>query len=332
MSNIEVSIIVPVYNTEQYLNACIKSVLKQSYNNFELILINDGSIDNSEKICHNFCEEDERIRLVSQSNKGVSVARNVGIELSKGKYVMFLDSDDELLDDALLILINLIKEYNADLASGRRVYVGNKSENNKSIEIELFENKDALIQHLKYDRRFTGCHGKLFSREIIGQTRFYDGKKINEDMFFLFEVCIKEPKVVCSNENVYNYYVRDNSASTSFFSDKYLDMLYFCDLKMKYIMRNEPGLIELAKDMEISTHLFFLGVLCRTNDKQYKKDEKNSIRIVRKRYFDYFPINKYEKKMATIVMLGLYPVYKLYFNLKKKRNEILKCFLNGGLF
>ena len=111
----KISIIVPVYNVESYLVRCIDSILNQSFKNFELILVNDGSTDDSLIICKKYLNVDKRIKLVSQVNKGLSAARNTGLRHTSGKYICFIDSDDFVEKDYLLFLINNIEKYNSDI-------------------------------------------------------------------------------------------------------------------------------------------------------------------------------------------------------------------------
>ena len=131
----EISVIVPVYNVDNYIEQCVESVVNQKYSDFELLLIDDGSKDRSGKICDRYAENDARIKVVHQQNKGVSVARNVGVALSTGKYITFLDSDDWLDQDFLETAVNLISTANADiLVYGKRRRIGEKIVSTSVIE------------------------------------------------------------------------------------------------------------------------------------------------------------------------------------------------------
>ena len=314
-----VSIIIPVYNSEKYLLPCISSCTEQSYKNLEIVLVDDGSSDNSLKICQSFASKDYRIKVIHQVNAGVSAARNTGLRSYSGEYVIFLDSDDELYLNTVEILLKTAEEHNADIVSGAHSKVdvqGHEHCCDNDGKITVYEGDDPLILSLKYDRRTSSVWAKLFSKKIIDKVFFVEGHNINEDGYFVFECCEKNPRLVQLNKCIYKYYIRDGSSTRGVFSEKYFDMIYFSNLKMKYVLENHPSLIELAKDMEVSTNLFLLEVLCRDYDGKYKSETKKSIRIVRRRYFKYKPINKHEKKMATIVAFGLYPLYKRIFMAK----------------
>ena len=110
-----ISIIIPIYNVEKYLEKCLDSILNQTYKNLEIILIDDGSTDNSPNICNSYCEKDKRIKIIHKNNEGVSSARNKGIELSKGKYIVFIDSDDYVSNEHIEVLYDCIISNNVDL-------------------------------------------------------------------------------------------------------------------------------------------------------------------------------------------------------------------------
>lgn len=314
-----VSIIVPIYNSEKYLGQCIESCMAQTYRNVEIILVDDGSTDRSLKISTEYAEKDSRIRVIHQNNAGVSAARNAGIKSAKGEYISFLDSDDELCINAIEVLVEDMKRYKADIVSGVASSInvnGYESCKYDDGTISIYEEDESLVLSLKYDRQTNAVWAKLFSKSFLQDVWFVEGRRINEDGYFLFQCYLKKPRLVQHNVRVYKYFTRDSSATRGEFSDKYFDMTYFSDLKMHYVSNNCPDLLELAKDMEVSTHLFLLDALCRDTQLKYRKETKESIRIVRKRVFKYKTINRHEKRMAMIVSLGLYPVYKWLYGVK----------------
>lgn len=315
----KVSIIMPIYNSEKYLDMSINSVLNQTYDNWELLLINDGSTDSSEMICKKYAMGDKRIRLFSQENRGVSAARNIGLDFATGSYITFLDSDDELEFNTLKILLLNIIEYNADIVMGlcKNIYKGiNHDCDNTNDEKRLYYGYEALKDLLICKDNSDSVCAKLYKREFINDIRFDEGHNINEDGYFLFECYARQPVLLKQDTVLYKYFQRDNSASKSAFSEKYFDMIYFCDLKKQYINSYIPELIESAYDMEVRTHLLFLDVLCRDRTPKYRTYAQKSIRIIRKRYFKYKPRNKHERLLATVVLAGLYPLYRYVFHLK----------------
>lgn len=321
MVDAKVSVVVPVYNSEAYLPMCIDSILHQTYTNIEILLIDDGSRDDSLRICEAYAGKDSRITVFHQENSGVSAARNKGLELSTGKFITFVDSDDELLPNGISLLVKDIVSFGADVATASKLYVTSDQKIlDRSIEdmedVSVFSRTEALQLSLRFDRRMTSCHGKLFRREFLADVRFEEGKKVNEDFYFVFQCCAKQPVFVYRNKCVYKYYYRENSASHASFNDKYFDMLYFAEQKKRTIEAHFPELLDEAICMEVSTHLFMLSALCKTKEKKYRAAEQKSINYIKKHYRKYTTNNRFEKRLVWFVVHGLYPVYKQAVRLK----------------
>lgn len=319
MSEDKVSVIVPVYNAEKYLNMCIHSIQEQTHANWELLLINDGSTDGSETICRSFAKADERIRLISQKNQGVSAARNAGLAHAAGDYITFVDSDDELEKDALEVLLKDIKQHRADIASATKDAVwpdGRRQSLHNDGTVSICEDDEMVKRSLQYDDFTRSLHAKLFTRELLCNVRFAEGHNINEDGYFMFECYVKKPKVVQHNVCLYGYHHWENTASRGRFTDKYLDMLYFGEMKMQYIQEHMPQFMDEAKDMVVRTNLLFLQVLCRSRDKKYREVQKQCVQTVRALHGYHRPINSHMKRLERIVRFGLYPLYKRIYRMK----------------
>ena len=322
MSNTKVSIIVPIYNSEAYLPTCIGSILRQTYENIEILLVDDGSTDCSFDVCAKFAEADSRIKVIHQENMGVSAARNIGLDNMTGDFFSFVDSDDELPINSIEILMRDIIEYNADMSSGvfnmvltdGTIY--NPYENNLTT---FYSGTDMLRLSLEGDRQTNSACAKLYRRAVLGGVRFVEGKSINEDGFYLFNCYMLKPSVVQRNECVYIYYMREGSNSRNVFSDKYFDMLYFCERKKEIVNNEFPEFSNKLVTMEVSVHLFFLETLCRTNDSKYLEVQNNSIKLVKKYYSVFECANRHERQMAWIVAHGLYRVYNAFVRFKYYR-------------
>lgn len=224
-----ISIIVPVYNTKQYLNACLDSILRQSFTDFELLLIDDGSTDGSGSICDLFARKDKRVRSFHTENKGVSSARNLGLDYAQGLFVMFVDSDDELPDGALSSMISVGV---ADFSVGGmlRVSQGGKKHVYKHHADKLYQKGE---KERFFDDAFSemvlmeGPGAKLFRAEIIRQhdLRFDERLHYGEDKVFVFSFLLHAESFIITTELVYTQKRREGSLCSDIVSSAHLSPL-----------------------------------------------------------------------------------------------------------
>lgn len=313
MSEDKVSVIVPVYNSEAYLPMCIESIRRQSYQDIEILLIDDGSTDGSLRICREHAASDSRIRVIWQENRGVSAARNCGLESMSGAFFTFVDSDDILTENAIACLMQDLSNNCADLASGVKSMLlsdGTLRETDADHRLNVYSGRDMVRLSLEGDGQTNSVCAKLFRASMFRDIRFEEGRGIHEDGFFLFRCFTLEPKTVQHNESIYLYRVREGSNSRDAFSEKHYDMLYFCERKKQIVQQSFPELAGLLPAMEVRTHLAFLSVLCRTTDRRHRTAQKKSIQIV-KQYYGAVPyLNQHHRRLAWIAAHGLYPFYR----------------------
>ena len=209
-----ISIIVPIYNVENYLRHCLESIQNQTYQNFECLLINDGSPDNSADICREYVSKDSRFRYFEKENGGVSSARNLGIERSKGQFITFIDSDDWVDSDYLEVLYNSLVDERADIAIS--TYKQFNMDDNcyyvhsyqRGYEKRIFE-KYQLIEELpvleRYDQSYGITFGKIISKKALGIIRFNEYTTLCEDMEFWYKLYLVSNKIIYINKDTYNY-------------------------------------------------------------------------------------------------------------------------------
>ena len=247
-----ISIIVPVYNVESYLEECLESIKNQTYADIEVILVNDGSTDGSREICEQYCEKDIRFRLINQENQGQSVARNRGVKESVGQFIMFVDSDDVINKNLLEVLLPYMKT-EVDIVECRMTRKKEEFFLNKTSTI-VFEgnSKEAILNCIAFKEVKYCAFKKLYRREIVEKIPFLEGY-IYEDVFTGINYLKHIRKIVVIDYIGYYYRVRANSTMTKSFNEKDLD-----------IFKVGNQLIDSFKDDEnmlpyIGYFLFYLG-------------------------------------------------------------------------
>ena len=210
-----ISIIVPVYNVESYLTQCLNSILNQSYKNFELILVDNISTDESFNICKEYEKSDNRIKVLQNETKGVSSTRNVGLNYAKGKYITFCDSDDLYDSNFLSKLMAAAKKNDADIIISNYAYMNTKN-NLMCGRISGAINENELIQRIFIDNSIGGfVWNKMFKRSILSNVKFDETIQICEDTLFVFEALKEAKKVFFVRDAVYFYRLRSTSAIAS---------------------------------------------------------------------------------------------------------------------
>ena len=218
-----ISIIVPVYNVEEYLEECLESIQNQTYTNIEVIMINDGSTDGSKEICERFCQQDNRFKLVTQENQGLSAARNRGVKESVGQYIMFVDSDDVINTSVLEVLLPYMK-MDVDIVECRMTRNKEEFFLNKTSTIAFEGNAKKAILNCIEIREVKFCPvTKLYRREIVEKVPFLEGY-IYEDVFTGINYLKHIRKIVIVDYIGYYYRVRPNSTMTKSFNEKDLDI------------------------------------------------------------------------------------------------------------
>lgn len=217
-----ISIIVPVYNVSKYLSRCLDSIIGQTYKNLEIIVIDDGSSDGSAAICDEYSYLDTRIVTIHQNNSGLSAARNKGIELAKGEFFIFVDSDDWVHPRMVELLVNNVIENNCKIAICENKRVKDFCEFNlDSNEIEVLDKDEAILRMLGGE--WISAWAKIYHRSLFDNVRFPLGR-INEDyaiLIYLFEQC---EKLVYNRAVLYYYFYRENSISNSSLGAREFDM------------------------------------------------------------------------------------------------------------
>ena len=228
-----ISIIVPIYNVESYLERCIESILNQSFKEFELILVNDGSTDSCKDICNEYKKRDSRIVVVNKKNEGVSSARNLGLDLAKGEYIGFIDPDDFINKDMYKILFDTIQANNSDMVICDYYKVNeddiNKFRNLKcnceNIKIKNLNNLESIDNLFLTGEKFIFAWNKLYKRDLFSDLRYEQGR-IYEDEYLAHRILYKCKKVSVIEVKMYYYVQRKGSIVNSPFTVRKFDKVY----------------------------------------------------------------------------------------------------------
>lgn len=230
----KISIIVPVYKSEKYLSECVESILNQSFRDLEIILVDDGSPDDSPAICDKYAESDERVRVVHKENRGVSTARNAGLEIATGDYVTFVDSDDFIEPNMYERMAFVASENNCDVVLCDCVKdFGDRSEvyshdirsgfyDRKQLEEEYFPHL-LMMENVEYPATISNCL-LLFRRNLANDVRYLEGVRYSEDLLFGAQLLYRANSFFyMKNEAYYHYRMNPDSATHKFVSDKWND-------------------------------------------------------------------------------------------------------------
>jgi len=261
-----VSVIVPIYNTEKYLDECIDNIVRQTYKNLQIILVNDGSTDSSGKRCDEWKEQDERILVIHQKNKGLSAARNIGIDRSRGEWLVFIDSDDVVGSNYVLCLYELVQKYNVLIAQCERGDLQQRTEQSEKITDKVMKSNEFLIS-FQYQ---TTAWGKIYKKELFEKERYPVGK-IHEDMAVTYKLVYAAQKIAVTNEIL--YFVRKRAGSITgkkkFYKER-LDVLQFYKEQIEFYKEKKEK--ELVKRVRREYAYALLNNYSKTKDELGDKE------------------------------------------------------------
>ncbi len=313
MKNLKVSVIIPAYNVSNYIGECIDSILSQSYSNLEVIIVDDGSTDNTAEICKAF--KDSRIRYFKKENGGVSSARNYGLDCVQGACVLFVDSDDFLEKNMIEVLVDKMVKSNSDISvcGAYKYYSDGRKIENQQTQSEIILDKLTSIKWIyDFDHYGSGLWNKLFRVEVLKDIRFPIGK-VAEDYSVMYKVFYRANKIIYDSIPLYNYRQRQSSLTkrkkTSF------DVLEAIENYVEFSREKEPKLLKN------SIYAYTFSCLGVYNTILKNKDKKSELKNLKKKIYSNYSIAiKEEKKRKRKIQLWifrylnfLYPiVYKIY--------------------
>ena len=316
-----ISVIIPVYNVEEYLHYAIESLEKQTYKNFEIILVNDGSTDDSGKLCDEYSEKYSNVRVFHKENGGLSDARNFGVQQAKGEFITFLDPDDYLEVYSLELLAGIQEMYDCDIVSTRvkatelyNVYSNHylTEENFKNVVIM---DRDVFLEEAFYDKVATvSACGKLYRKSIL-EIPFPKGR-IYEDLYIISEHVGKANKIVHTPLQIYNYYKRQGSIVNSKFTSKqydFFDAIAYNRQVIREKFNNVDKLVTAINAKEVIGSFKIIGSAYKTSISDVYKIRKlikeNCSNILRNKRISYTFKMKY---MLFILSPYLFNIIKRF--------------------
>lgn len=285
MSQIEplVSVIVPVYNVECYIAECLDSICRQSYHNIEILVVDDGSTDNSGNICDLYKSNDKRIQVYHKENGGLSSARNLGLEYARGDYISFVDSDDSIRIDMIESLYVFMLENCCEIVEC--AFAKNSDKNNG--KYKLIDKHEALKEYIssQYFYPNVSVCNKLYKAHIIKKLRFPEGK-IHEDYLFQTMAFNNVNRYGFVNEEMYNYRIREESITHRVFDNKDFDKIDIYKKRTEFLLEcGYTYLVEISKDEELIVlfSLYWKSCINKIPEKNLLKQE---LRQRRKEFFE----------------------------------------------
>lgn len=311
----KVSVIVPVYNVENYLEKCIQSIISQSFKNLEIILVNDGSTDKSKEICEQFAEKDKRIILLNQKNKGVSAARNAGLDICTGDYISFIDSDDYISPDMIEFLVNNLERndsdistcghYNCRIKNGSLECVCYKNSN----ESGVLSSRQSLQECLIGGKLSMMPVDKLYKRYLFDDIRFPNGT-IYEDSAIIPLITTRVSKVHYSFNPKYYYIMHQNSITTSNFNLKDFDIIKVNKKNYDMVKENYYYALKHAEFRLFWSYLCVIDKIIYSNSNCSEFQEildiikKNKLIILRNPFFTF------KRKLLNFLLVINLRLYK----------------------
>ena len=324
-----VSVIVPIYNVEAYLERCVDSIINQTYKNLEIILVDDGSPDRCGEICDNYATKDSRIVVIHKENGGLSDARNAGIEKAQGEYLSFIDSDDWIEPNMIEVL------YNACISnSAKMAYCGicdvDENLNKKARKVfdfdEILEPQDVLMRIFESKWACHSACDKLYYYGLFEEVRFPFGK-IYEDVATTYKCVIKAGRIVACNEILYNYFHRSNSITTTGFSNRVFDFT-------NHTSKIQDEVLSIYPKIENSVYfarIYSIGSVLSNLLKQNKKTRalyKSQYELLlcelksTKRKWKKIGLTRESRRAYHLMLMRLYgPLKRMQMVLKKKRKK-----------
>lgn len=315
-----ISVIIPVYNVEQYLDRCLESVANQTYKNTEIILIDDGSTDNSGKMCDEWAQKDKRIKVIHQKNMGLSAVRNRGIRETKGELISFIDSDDEVYSDYLDVMYRDLIENDCDLAIVKHnVKYPSVTKDAFTGKITIFNNSiDCLREMLLCRDVDVSSWGKLYKKSLFEGVEYPEGK-IFEDVATFHAIVFNSKKIILNSTPHYNYIIRRGSISQQCFHKEKLDLIETTNAMCSDVERKVPNLKAECNVRRLHALLSTIRIFS-ISKKQSNEIKTKLLSLIKEQSKKTKIALLPKRERLALKLLRHYPLFRLVMILREKRN------------
>ncbi len=315
----KISVVLPIYNVEKYLETCVKAITGQTYQNLEIILVDDGSPDGCPALCDELAKTDERIRVLHKENGGLSDARNAGTQIATGEYITFVDSDDVVTKTYVEYLYSLIEKYGCDMSlcthtvvfeDGKKIPYGDGTD-------EMLDAKECLRRMLYHDVIDTSAWAKLYRTDMAREILYPKGK-LFEDIGTTYRFFLASGKIACGYQSQYFYMQRQNSIVSGKFNPHKLDLLEMTDKMAEDVEKVYPDLAQAILRRRVYARFSTLNQMLDADGYRKERDEIISFIKAHKREIMADEHAPGRDKMAMRMLSMGYPVYRMAWKALKK--------------
>lgn len=315
----KISVVLPIYNVEKYLETCVKAMTGQTYQNLEIILVDDGSPDGCPALCDELAKTDERIRVLHKENGGLSDARNAGTQIATGEYITFVDSDDVVTETYVEYLYSLVEKYGCDMSlcthtvvfeDGKKIPYGDGTD-------EMLDAKECLRRMLYHDVIDTSAWAKLYRTDMAREILYPKGK-LFEDIGTTYRFFLASGKIACGYQSQYFYMQRQNSIVSGKFNPHKLDLLEMTDKMAEDVEKVYPDLAQAILRRRVYARFSTLNQMLDADGYRKERDEIISFIKAHKREIMADEHAPGRDKMAMRMLSMGYPVYRMAWKALKK--------------
>ena len=318
-----ITVVVPVYKVEKYIDRCVNSIIDQTYKNLEIILVDDGSPDKCGKICDDYAKKDDRIVVIHKENGGLSDARNAGIHAANGKYITFIDSDDYIKNDYVEFLYNLIIENDVriSICSHTVIYDTGLKIEKETGEFSVLDTKTAIKRILYDDNIDISAWAKMYDIKLFDDIEYPKGR-LFEDSAVTCRILSKCEKVAIGSKSKYFYMIRSDSITNAKFNKKKMDLITSTEEMGQYILEKYPDLQDAVNRRVMYAYLSTLSQLANSNEKHLKEQNEmmDYIKENRRKVLKDKNIPKRDRLALEVTRFG-FNIYKAFWNMYRKQTK-----------